>query len=196
MYGAAQRLLHNHPSLDLPSDLDLASKCLRVLERCSQCDTVAGKFYETSLLYHDLFSSLTPGTIHGLTSAAPFYPPPQHYSFTPVLGSTPVHQAARDLSKLLCRPFRGNPKIVERDTPTDLWPSTQISLDETALGVHRDWKWEDEPVGADAGIDQGILALEVMSGLQEGYFLDSIEPSGWVGGMSAYDAGSRGLVSL
>jgi len=110
-------------------------------------------------------------------------PPNPDYFFKLKPGNSKVHMVARDLFKLLCRPFRSNPGISENQGKSIPWAQRQSCLAETSLGVHQDWKWEEEPLfDVTNGTKQSDLVLEIFSTWQPGRWIDSTEPSGWTPG--------------
>jgi len=184
LYGATQRLLYNHPEQDLTGDLVLVGKALGVLAHCGTCDNIAQQFHDTLKIYADLISSITVEDVREFLGEPTESPPKPDYFFTQKPGDTKAHMVSRDLFKLLCRPFRSNPGITEhQDGKAMPWADTQSCLSETCLGVHQDWKWEEEPLfDVNNGTKQSDLVLEIFSTWQPGYWIDSSEPSGWAAG--------------
>jgi len=194
MFGAAQRLLHNHPDQDLIGDLQLAGKCLQVLEHCARFDVLAQRFLDTLQVYHEVLNNLTIKDLYTLSgSYADTTPPVAEYFFTMRPGNSTVHKAARDLLPLFCHPFRGNPNITtEQQNGVPLpWAQTQKYMDEMSLGVHQDWKWEEDlpmcdlrNLGAGGcgargdGAPRNVV-LEVFSNWSPGHWIGSSAPSGW-----------------
>lgn len=179
----------------MTGDLLLAQKTLRVLKHCAKCDNVAKHFHETLQIYYDVLSAVTVEDVRELLRTSTGTPPVAEYFFTLRPGSSKVHAVARDLFKLICQPFRSNPGLAACEGSAFPISDTQIYLDEISLGVHQDWKWEEDSQLSWRGVDDAeepSLALEIFLNWTPGYWLDSTAPSGWNGSSDVITCGMPG----
>ena len=123
-YYAAQKALHG---LSCATDIELLSKCIRVLTYCAEKDILAGKFRNT---LSDHLRTLREDK-SGSTVA---YVPMADVLFTLHQGTTNLHHAARDLLCLIHSPFRGLQNLHAQ--------ATLSNRTETTMGSHLEWEWE------------------------------------------------------
>lgn len=176
------------------ANLDLVDKILEILNFCQEMDPVAREF-ATSLSTHNRALRNSSDTAHSMS----FFDRRSRHSFvrdsnlinllcvTPP-GNTALHQASHELFDQLCNPYKGRRSLSVQHAedisgPTAAFSSAQHSLPgDSASDLH------------DINRARATLTPE-LSNWEDGYFLDSNEPSWWTAARSskAYSIGAQNL---
>ncbi|KAE8848976.1 hypothetical protein HRS9122_02992 [Pyrenophora teres f. teres] len=130
-HKATQKALHG---ISIVDDVELLNKCVDVLEYCAQKDALAVKFRnlltaQVSILQqHDLSGG-------GFEDTSADDGLPVHiYLLNFPAGSSPLHNAARYLLRIIHRPFSGLDNVLAQKTLSN--------RAETTMGTHLEWEYE------------------------------------------------------
>ncbi|KAK1910317.1 hypothetical protein P3342_006592 [Pyrenophora teres f. teres] len=130
-HKATQKALHG---ISIVDDVELLNKCVDVLEYCAQKDALAVKFRNlltaqmSILQQHDLSGG-------GFEDTSADDGLPVHiYLLNFPAGSSPLHNAARYLLRIIHRPFSGLDNVLAQKTLSN--------RAETTMGTHLEWEYE------------------------------------------------------
>ena len=205
-----QKLLYRtETQIGLDESLMLVNQAVDVLTFCATDDTVARGLLRLLKTYHQALASISATGVELYMQLNDMNnQPTAHFAindptFFSSHGTTNLHQTARELLQLICRPF-GNARefgLAEAECQSS-W-KLQRNMDETAFGVHLDWRWDtlchtfkQSPSTSDntsvptPNSDDGLAYMNELP--MSSHFLDSTRPSGWCddawGNINMHDA--------
>jgi hypothetical protein len=126
-YKATHKALRGEP---FPDDMELLTKCTRVLDYCAKKDNLAGQFRDILTTYFDILEE--DGSVDGIGTAANFPMATYLFEFQP--GFSKMHNAARQLLQIVHRPFSGLKNVATQKTLSN--------CAETTMGTHLEWEYE------------------------------------------------------
>lgn len=200
LQAAVQKILSGYHSSTWMADLSLANMCIRVLDFCSQVDSVAGRMKDVVHKYMrvlqvavqaDLDMHVDPGKNDNEDVLV-------DYLFCIPAGETMLHKAARDLLLLIQYPFGTSLELLPEGGPKAPLRNTLVNWMEAAVGIPQEWDWELQKCGLKEeqaqhgqgqqgqqrhqrqhGLINEIPMREVVSTLGSGRFLPMGETSPW-----------------
>lgn len=139
-----QKALHNYHPSTWEEDVPLISSCIDILESCSNVDDAAGEFKDVLSVYQGIIQAALGEQMSRSTEAgAEHDDTPLDCLFVLVPGKSDLHKAARDLLRLIHRPFGGSvSSIPEAEQREHTLQGTLVSWLEASIGPHPEWEWD------------------------------------------------------
>lgn len=194
LYYAMQVSLAGFSDEHWATSLDLVRKTIDVLNFCKELDPVARKFSSSLSRHYECFPRTRRSfSAAGDGAARAHFTPPQLNDYLFISGSVPLHSVSRELFEQLCNPYTNRHAADTQHVEGGPHPLARtLMLESHDISVSR------QACTTSAADNTRDDITPSISNLEDGYFVDSNEPSWWIAKRSAttYSSGAETLEIL